>query len=75
MATNLAHPTTQPALPRPIRMRSPRLRFVLAFVVLLVLTLLALALEQAARAADAACTAGTPDHVTCGEALVLLGYP
>lgn len=43
-------------------------------VALAVLGVLA-APEAVSSAAHAACTIGTPDGTTCGEALVLLGYP
>jgi hypothetical protein len=75
MAAHVGTTTAQPALGQPIRIRRPRPRFVLAFALLLVATLIALAPQQVADAAHAACTVGNPDHVTCGEALVLLGYP
>ena len=75
MAAHVGTTTAQPALGQPIRIRRPRPRLVLAFLVLLVAALVAAQPRAAADAAHAACTFGNPDHVTCGEALVLLGYP
>ena len=75
MAAHVGTTTAQPALGRPIRIRRPRPRLVITFVILLVLTLVALAPAQVADAAHAACTIGNADHVSCGEALMLLGYP
>ncbi|MCB0878128.1 MAG: hypothetical protein KDC46_04020 [Thermoleophilia bacterium] len=76
MAANVASTTAhQPSLALPVRVRRPRPRMVLALVILLVVALCAAAPEQVASAANAACTVGNPDTVTCGEALVLLGYP
>ena len=57
------------------RVRPPRPRVILALVVLLVVTLVATFPQQVADTAHAACTIGTAADTTCGEALVLLGYP
>jgi hypothetical protein len=48
---------------------------VLGALLLTTAVIVAIAPRAVADAAHAACTYGNPDHVTCGEALVLLGYP
>jgi hypothetical protein len=79
MAANLttsAPPALGPARARPRHHHRPlRPRTVLLLALLIVAAVVALAPERVADAAHAACTAGNPEHVSCGEALVLLGYP
>jgi len=55
--------------------RRPGLRIVAWAVILVILLVVAAAPSQVQGAAHAACTLGTPSGTTCGEALVLLGYP
>ncbi len=74
MAAHATATSTPVPLVRP-RVQRPRPRFVVAFVILLVVAIVAAFPEQTAGVAHAACTLGNPEHVTCGESLALLGYP
>lgn len=75
MAAHVGTTTAQPTLGAPVRVRRPRPRLVLGALLLTTAVIVAIAPRAVADAAHAACTYGNPDHVTCGEALVLLGYP
>lgn len=77
MATHAAAPVV--SLTRRRSSRPPRggipTRIVMVFVVALFLGACIAWPTHARRAATAACTFGSPENATCGEALVLLGYP
>lgn len=74
MAAHLTATTSSAPL-RTVRLRRPRPSRTLVVVSLLVAALVASYPQHVADAAHDLCTAGSPEHATCGEALVLLGYP
>ncbi len=76
MAANLTTPATPTIGPARVRLHHPlRTRTVVLLALLVVAALVAAAPERVVDAANAACTAGSPERMSCGESLVLLGYP
>ena len=74
MTTHVAASSGPIPVPRP-RIRRPGSRSVAWLVGLAIAVVVAAAPQQVQAAAHATCTLGTPPGTTCGEALVLLGYP
>ncbi len=67
-------PVIAPAHGR-IRIPAPRPRTIALLVAFALVALVAVAPGEVVAAAHATCTIGMPEQATCGDALVLLGYP
>ena len=67
-------PSIAPAHGR-IRLPAPRPRAIALIVAIATVVLIALIPGELAAVAHATCTLGMPEQATCGDALVMLGYP
>jgi hypothetical protein len=78
MAAHVGRTVTGPAIAPAhgrIRIPAPKPRTIALLAAVALVALVATVPGEVAAAAHATCTIGMPEQATCGDALVLLGYP